>query len=176
MVLELTPAIRESVTRTLRKHNLGHRCVGQEVDDLTQRVWVHLFENDRKALRAWDPARGPRDAFVARIARHVTISALRRRRQSPWPDEPVTHEVIDVLPAPDTAPRTIARAELGTLLPRLLGGLDGRGRTLFELIHLEERSPAEAAAMTGIRLGAIYQWKGRLAAQARKLATRKRRS
>ena len=41
----------------------------QEVKDMTQAVFLSLFEDDGKALRAWDPTRGsPLESFVEEAA------------------------------------------------------------------------------------------------------------
>jgi RNA polymerase sigma factor (sigma-70 family) len=171
-LLELTPTIRTSVRGALRKYNAGRRDVDQEVDDLTQCVYCHLLENDGKALDTWDPTRGPLEPFVASVARHVTVSMLRRKRRSPWTDEPMTHEILDALPRHDvsTERRMVALAELGTLVPRLLAGLDDHGRRLFELVFVEERPLTQIAALLGTTANAIAQWKMRFSERAGRLA------
>src|SRR5438477_1751570 len=77
LVDRLSPVIERKVAATLWRRTPG-RDVRQEVRDMTQAVFVSLFEDDAKALRAWDPDRGASlESFVSLLAHRQVISILR---------------------------------------------------------------------------------------------------
>ena len=57
LVDRLSPVISRRVAATLWRRP-GKRNVAQDVADMSQDVFLSLFQSDGKALRAWDPARG----------------------------------------------------------------------------------------------------------------------
>ena len=68
LVDKLSPVIERRVAFTLWQR-ISRRDVRQEVKDMTQAVFLSLFEDDGKALRAWDPDRGsPLESFVSLLA------------------------------------------------------------------------------------------------------------
>src|SRR4051812_50171744 len=76
LVEVLTPVVQARVARTLlaNRHRLaGRRVVRQEVEDLSQEVFLALFDRDARVLRAWRPERGSLESFVGRIAERVVL-------------------------------------------------------------------------------------------------------
>jgi RNA polymerase sigma-70 factor (ECF subfamily) len=91
LVGELTPVIQARVARVLLRSATGRqagRAVRQEVEDMTQEVFVSLLEDGGKALRSWAPERGASlKNFVGLLAERQAMSILRSGRRSPWPRE-----------------------------------------------------------------------------------------
>src|SRR5262245_62231248 len=97
---QLAPIIRARIARVLRRRaSAGQpRCA---LDDLTQEVFVRLFASERRALRAWDPARGLSLAsFVGLIAEREASSALYSQRRMPRSDGLELHGDLEELHGP----------------------------------------------------------------------------
>ena len=77
----LTPVIQARVARTLLAHRsrlAGGRDVRQEVEDLSQDVFLALFDRDGHVLRSWEPERGlSLENFVGLVAERQVLSFLR---------------------------------------------------------------------------------------------------
>jgi RNA polymerase sigma-70 factor (ECF subfamily) len=172
LVDALAPVISRRVAATLWLRK-GRRSVAQEVADLSQDVFLALFQSDGKALRAWDPARGMSlDSFVGLLAQHQVISILRSGRTSPWRDDPTEIEDLERMGAFATTPEAIvgSRESLHLLLDRLRETLSPRGLELFQRIIVNEEPIDHLIATTGLTGDAIYQWKTRLLRAIRALA------
>lgn len=168
----LSPVISKRVTATLWQRT-RRRNVVQEVADMSQDVFVSLFQSDGKALRAWDPARGMSlDRFVGMLAQHQVISILRNGRTSPWREEPMELADLDEHIGSPTTPEAIttSRQDLRALLDRLREKLSPRGMELFQRVIIDEEPLASLMETTGLGRDAIYQWKSRLLKIIRDLA------
>ncbi|MFT3765384.1 MAG: hypothetical protein QM820_07710 [Minicystis sp.] len=169
----LTPVIQARVARgLLRSRAARGRDVHQEVQDIAQQVMLALFAEGGRVLRAWDPARGLSLLnFAGLVAEREVASILRRRRRSPWTEEPVEESVLDV--APDSGKgleRLVASRDLlAALYARMRSQLTDRGLEMFHLIVVDERPTAEIEAITGLSGDAIYAWRGRLLRLARQI-------
>lgn len=117
--------------------------------DHVQEVLVHLLERDADALRRWDPARGPLEPYVARIADNLLISRL-RRRAPPRPTDELDQEA-----GASASPE--AGASFSHLLMHLLRELNDQDAMLFRAVYLEELSPDEAAAVLEISRDAVHK-------------------
>lgn len=162
----LTPVVQARVARALWSHRgqAKGRDLRQETADLTQDVFVALFEQDGKALRAWDPDKGASlQNFVGLIAERQVMSVLRSRRRNPWSEDPTEDQAMDVRPvAPDAEARAVSRDQLAILYERLRGQLTPRGLELFELHVIRGREVQELAEAFEMTPDAIYAWKSRL--------------
>jgi len=172
LVDRLSPVIERRVASTLWQRT-ARRNVQQEVKDLTQAVFLSLFEEDGKALRAWDPARGsPLEAFVSLLAHRQVISTLRRGRTTPWPDEPTEDDRLEALASDASlsehsaasAPDAIvgSREHLGLLLDRLRLELSPLGLEIFERLIIDEEPVEELSARLSRSVESLYQWRSRL--------------
>ena len=175
LVKSLSPVVQGRIAKALMRRRGPHgqrRDVAQEVEDLAQEVFLALFDHGGRALRAWDPERGPLGAFVALIADHQVFSIFRSGRRRPWTDD------IDILTAPDTAAseahnpetRTASKQVLDTLLDRLRADLSVRGFELFTRLFVEEQSVETVSAELGMSADAIYAWRSRLSKVVKTLA------
>ena len=167
LVLIMTPTIHSRVVRGLFRWRIGNaaaRDVRQEVEDFTQEILLHLFEDDGKVLQSWQPERGLSFLnFIGLVANRQTVSKLRNGKRSPWKEDPTLFEDFDVA-APESSPEeiTASREQLELLLDRLVEELSPLGWHLFDLLFLRELSVEEVVRETGMSPDAIYQWRRRL--------------
>ncbi len=169
-----TPVIQKRVARALlsRRHGASSgRDVRQEVEDLSQEVFVTLFTDDGRVLRTWSPERGlSLPNFVGLVAERRAKGLLRNGKRSPWRDDPTLIEDLDQADdegGPENA--AASREMLRQLLDRLKEELSPLGRRLFDLLFLRELSPDEVARQAAMSLAAVYAWQSRLRRLARRL-------
>ncbi|HYU31968.1 MAG TPA: sigma-70 family RNA polymerase sigma factor [Thermoanaerobaculia bacterium] len=173
LVRRLTPVIQSRVARGLLLWRTGPaagRNIRQEVEDLTQEIFLVLFADGGKVLRSWQPERGLSLVnFVGLVAERQTASVLRSGKRSPWKEDPTLSEDLDQA-SPESGPEEIAasREQIRLLLQRLTEELSPLGRHLFDLLFLRELPCEEVTRQTGMSADAVYAWRSRL----RRLANR----
>jgi RNA polymerase sigma-70 factor, ECF subfamily len=141
----LSPAIERRLAHRLALAGADRAALRDHV----QEVLVHLLERDAEALRRWDPARGPIEPYVAKIADNLVISRLRKRPPPSPTDE------IDCAASASASPEQ--GAAYSSLVARVLRDLGEQDAILFRAIYLEELSPDEAAAVLGISRDAVHK-------------------
>jgi len=109
----------------------------QAVEELVQDVFVEAFFS----LRGY-AGRSPFEHWLNRIATHVGYAYLKRRQQSRSFDD---NADLAAVPAPAIA----SPNEASESLHRILDYLSPRDRLVITLLYLEDRSVAEASALTG---------------------------
>jgi RNA polymerase sigma-70 factor (ECF subfamily) len=129
----------------IARSNLPFRM---EEADLVQEIFAKLFLN----LHRYD-ARLPLENWVSRVSINVCRDHLRARARRPelrWSDlsEGEQAAMEAALQAPDLAPDEAA-AHAREVLRKLLETLSPDDRLVLSLLHLEEKSVAEIAALTG---------------------------
>jgi RNA polymerase sigma factor (sigma-70 family) len=172
LVDRLSPVIARRVAST-RWRVKGTGSVRQDAADLVQDVFLSLFQNNAKALRAWDPERGMSlESFVGLLAQHQVISLLRSGRASAWREDPADMEEVPDIDAPGASPEALisSRERLSTLLERVRAALSPRGLELFQRMFIDEEPIEELVAATGMTRDALYQWRTRLHRSIRTLA------
>ena len=169
-----TPLIQAKVARALvrRRALAGNRDVGQEVEDFTQAVFAALFANRGRVLLQWDPERGKLDTFVRLVAEREVLSILRTRSRSPWTEEPIANESLDLQPGRELDPEVMAQSRefAASLLERLRARISDRGRELFELLLIDGRSVEDVGFLLNMTPDAVYAWRSRLGRLAREIA------
>jgi RNA polymerase sigma-70 factor (ECF subfamily) len=172
LVSLLRPTIQIRVARALMRRMRKSRNAAQEVEDMVQEVFLALFDDDAKALRAWDPAR-PLEPFVAVIADHEVASIARSGRRRPWRDEHDGTIDVDTFVGSGGGPESIVgTTELyAGILERLRAELTPKGLQLFQALIVEEQSVEDVCAHTGMKRDAVYAWKSRLLKQVKIIAT-----
>ena len=174
MVALLTPVIQVRAARALTSRaQLSGRSIRQEVEDMTQEVFAALFDQDGRALRAWDPDRGLSfKNFVGLLAQRQVASIMRSGKRSPWREDPADNDIVASLPQAEPGPelRALSRQLLVSLLERLRERLSPRGLELFERLIVQQEPIAELSRRTGMSAEALYAWRSRLLRQARQLA------
>ena len=143
----------------------------QEVEDLTQEVFLALFAEDARVLRGWSAEPGLSLAnFVGLVAERQALSILRSRRRSPWSDDPGIEEELEVdAGAVDQEREVVSRDMLDRLLDRLATELSPLGQRIFDLFFVDGASLEEAMEETGLTSDALYAWRSRLRKRARRL-------
>jgi RNA polymerase sigma factor (sigma-70 family) len=175
LVAVLTPVVQARVARTLlaRRSRLGRgRDVRQEVEDLTQEVFLSLFARNAHVLRGWQAERGlSLENFVGLVAERQVFSSLRSGKRNPWKEEPSLIEDLDAA-APDSGPEevTASREQLSLLLDRLREEVSPLGWQLFDLLFIQELPLPEVRAATGLSADAVYAWRSRLRRLAKEQA------
>ena len=167
----LAPLVQARVAKALlRRQRSGvRREVREEVLDLTQEVFVALFERDGRLLRAWDPSRGlSLPNFVGLIAEREVASILRSGVRSPYTlDDALEEGALDPLPAAVAIEGEVASREtLEKLLDALRARLSPLGLRMFRLLFVEERTNDEICEEMRMRPDAVYAWRSRLTRQA----------
>jgi RNA polymerase sigma-70 factor (ECF subfamily) len=115
-----------------------------ELDDLSQEIFVNLW----KGLRTYR-SDAPFPNWLSKVAVNTCLSHIKRRRRR-WslfvtPEEPEKLENT-----PDVSVDTEARArDAGERLRPALEALKPKERLIITLLHIEERSVAEIANLTG---------------------------
>jgi RNA polymerase sigma-70 factor (ECF subfamily) len=171
LVMVLRPTIEARVVRGLIRSTRSGRSARQEVEDLVQEVFLALFDNDARALRAWDPARAPLGAFVTVVAEHEVASIMRSGRRRPYRDEEDGGLDVDEYTAPVGTESIVESQELlDALLERLRAELSPKGLELFTMLLVDEVPVEEVCARTSMTRDAVYAWKSRLGKLVRKLA------
>ncbi|MBI2393656.1 MAG: sigma-70 family RNA polymerase sigma factor [Deltaproteobacteria bacterium] len=175
----LRPTIQLRAVRSLIRNMRGRRrSTAQEVEDLVQEVFLALFDDDARALRAWDPARLPLAAFVGVIADHEVASIFRSGRRRPYRDEEDGAVEPDTFASDGGGAEAIVECNetLSALLARLRAELSPKGLELFHALLVDEQPVEEVCASTGMTRDAVYAWKSRLGKLVRRLAAELRDS
>ena len=113
-------------------------------EDVLQDVFIQLWRHPE----AFDASRGRMSAWLAVIARHRAIDALRKRRPSEELDEVMVSVDADLENAAD---RSMAMDKVR----KVLGLLPGEQRKALEMAFFEGLTHTEIAARTGEPLGTI---------------------
>lgn len=161
----LLPVIRAAVIRRLFCFARAQARDGaSERDDLVHGVWLRMFENDWRALRAFDSSRGSLEAYVSTIADRHVLSVFRVKSSDPYTDVPMDEASLDQASPPEfgVESRIWARAELHDLYQFLQQRLDERGILLFHLLEIDGLPVEEVCAHAEMSRAALYQWRARL--------------
>jgi DNA-directed RNA polymerase specialized sigma24 family protein len=174
LVMALSPVIRASVTREMRRRTGSRHTVEQETEDMVQTVLLTLFAGEGGALAAWDPQHDSGlslEAFVSFIAARQVDTILRSRRRNPWTEEAVLLDALDETPVSRAGPETVtgSRRTLLMVAARLRARVSPLGMKVFDLLFLQERSPDDVGAALGLRTPAVHTWRSRLSRAAREI-------
>jgi DNA-directed RNA polymerase specialized sigma24 family protein len=174
LMLKLMPIVQARVARILvRARPASGVAPRQELQDVMQEVFVALFEDDARTLRAWDESRGLSLAnFVGLVAERQTVSILRSGKRSPFRETPSELEELDRALDPEQGPEpsALSRDLLVRLVERLRETLSPKGLDLFYRLYVDDESVDQVAIDTGLSTDALYAWRSRLGKQVRALA------
>lgn len=167
LVDRLTPVVQKRVARALLARRYGAasgREVRQEVDDLSQEVFLTLFAEGGRVLRTWEPDRGlSLPNFVGLVAQRRVAGILRNGKKNPWRDEPTLAEDLDRADDEgDPEEISASRELLHKLLHRLREELTPLAWQMFDLLFLHEMPPDLVARKTSMSKAAVYKWQSRL--------------
>jgi DNA-directed RNA polymerase specialized sigma24 family protein len=177
LVDALTPTIQARVVRRLfrsRAPGRRDRDIRQEIEDMTQEVFVALLDDDGRALRAWSPIRGASlPSFVGLLAERQVSSILRSGRRSPWKEDPTADDVMDRYADAESDPELLAVArDLGDMLvERLTEELSLKGVQMFHLLFVQGLPAEEVAPTLKMTMQAVYAWRSRIGRLAKQIVT-----
>lgn len=130
----------------------------EEMDELLQEVFLKLWDDDGKRLRAWDPTRASFATYVGTIAEnHAKDRYDRRREQLPANDD----DQLEPPPASEDPQERAARIDLyQKILIGMRAKLKNQKQTeMFRLIIELGLDVDEICQRTGMTDGAVYQWR-----------------
>ena len=174
LVDHLSPVVQARVARILlnRRGQARARDVRQEIEDLSQEVFLSLLDRDGRILRAWDATKGlSLRNFVGLVAERQVLSILRSGRRSPWTEDPTLDTEMDLGAtgqAADQEARVTQRDLLEKLFDRVREHLSPQGMQLFDLIIVQQADPSAICESLSMTANAVYAWRSRL----KKLVTR----
>jgi RNA polymerase sigma factor (sigma-70 family) len=156
--------IRTIVGRTVRKYTSD--IDSSVIDDLSQEVFVSLFENDRRRLRLFEGRNGcPLRAWLRVIAMRTTVSRMRRwKKYAQLPNEDTDRGSTRLVDEGPTATQMLAAQDdlsRKQKLINLASSLAPEDRELIEMIYVHEMSVPEISKALRIRRGALYMRKNR---------------
>lgn len=125
----------------------NHLPRGMDAADLAQEVFVQFF----RTLDRYDPER-PLENWVSRLTLNVCLKALRSRGRRPewcWSDLSEGEQSVVKSLLHDAETDSTHSRDGRELLAKLLDALSPQDRMILTLLHLEEKSVAEIATMTG---------------------------
>lgn len=172
LVQRLTPEVQSAVAGVLLRGGRGG-SIRREVEDLSQDVFLALFDREGAALCRWDPRAGMSlNGFVRLAARRLTLSILRSRVRNPFQHRLQDPADFEQAAAPDAAIEMAltSRQALGRLLEALKERLSPQGLEMFCRLFAWEQSVDVVCQETGLGVEAVYQWRSRLKKLVQQLA------
>jgi len=168
LVDHLTPVIQSKAARAILRRRAGkvqRETLAQDVEELTQEVFLALFADGARVLRSWDAAKGSSlRNFVGIVAEREIADILQSGRRRPWNERRTADEPTDgqMGAAPDAEGAVAAKEMYARLSARLREELSPQGYQLFEMLLVDEVAVEDAVAKTGMSRDAIYAWRSRL--------------
>lgn len=162
----LAPVVQARAARVLLRRSEGKSRLRNEIMDLCQQVFVHIFSNH--LLERWEPAQGELGAFVGIIAENHVRSLLRSRVRSPFTEVATEDEALEV--ALERGENTQETALLSRhVLRRLNSELSDNDREDFYAFFVDERSIEEMCLLSGKNRDAVYKQRQRLKEKIRRI-------
>ncbi len=165
--------VHARVARVLLASPLPVWHIRAEVEDLTQEVFAHLFDNNARILRGWNPARGASlRNHVGLVAERRVRSLLRSGRWTHWREQLTAAEDLESHAGPVESParRTAEQQCYERVIASARGRLSPQGRLMMDLLLIQQQPIAEVAELTGMTLASLYAWRSRLQKLMRELA------
>ncbi|MEE2788211.1 MAG: sigma-70 family RNA polymerase sigma factor [Myxococcota bacterium] len=156
--------IRTVVGKTVRKYT--SHVDGTVIDDLTQEVFIGLFENECRRLRMFEGRNGcPLRAWLRVVAMRTTVSRMRRwKKFSQLPNDETDRGSTKLVDQGPTATQMLAARDEFTRKAKLINlasRLSSDDRQLIEMIYVHEMSVPEITKALKSRRGALYMRKNR---------------
>lgn len=167
LIERLTPIIRRRVALVLQR-NAAKRArppTRSDVLDLTQDVFVLLFDRDGRVLRGWDPNKGlSLSNFVGLVAEREAGAMLRSGRRSGWAEQLSDGQTLEPTSPSTSHPESqaSARQQLRVLLDTLRERLSPRAFAMFEALYVDQRTIEDVAEQFATTPNALYTFRSRL--------------
>jgi RNA polymerase sigma-70 factor (ECF subfamily) len=154
------------VVKAMRRY--GATFSRDDVDDLTNDVWLALLRDDLRKLRQYDAERGFRIAsFIGLVATNVTIDHLRTRQAE---SAPLDEGLEDFVSLRAEAPRDVVEfREQATLAQAALNRLSHDERDFVVWCFRDEQSPEELAKCLGVTTNTVYSRKFKIREKLQKI-------
>jgi DNA-directed RNA polymerase specialized sigma24 family protein len=175
LVARLTPEVQNAVASSLLRGRIDPGTpIRQEVEDLTQEVFLALFDRQGVTLLRWDPDGGMSlNGFVRLAARRLVISILRSRPRNPFQlklMEPADFD--DRVDAERPADgELMSRQSLRRLMEELGRRVSPQGLDMFCRLFAWQQSVEVVCQETGLKIEAVYQWRSRLRKLVQQIAS-----
>lgn len=154
------------VVKALRRY--GATFSRDDLDDLTNDVWLTLLREDMRKLRQYDAARGFRIAsFLGLVATNATIDHLRARQAEAAPLDEMIEDWASLRAEP-VRDAVVAREE-EAIARAALAQLSVDERAFVVGCFREERSPEELARQLGVTTNTVYSRKFKIREKLQKI-------
>lgn len=151
------PLVLATILRTA--HARRAWLTRDDLEELRAGFLAALLANDRRALRAFDPARGCKlSSWIGLLAKRHTIDWLRATGVETWPlavgpSPRPANAVRDLVPTPEDL---TAHKEQLERLREAVGALEGRQRQLYRLHFEQGLDLVEVAGRMGTTLQTVH--------------------
>ncbi len=169
LVHRLMPVIRAQVGFTLRRRYRRNPSAG-DIDDLTQEMWLALFEGGGRKLLAFDPERGASfEGYVGMVAERELADRLRKEgaKKRGGDQHRADPELLERLPGAGSERALIAADQARRLGAHIDSVLPERGQLVFRYLYVDGRAPQEAARAMGVNTQVVYNWQHKIRQVAR---------
>ena len=164
-----TPVLHMCAWRAIARRRPAGQDIRVELEDLVQEVFVALFSAEGGTLRKWDPDKGCSFAsFVGLVARRRIANILRSRTAGTHGHQSEMMDSSAICPNPDPEQATGSRQILEALVEHLEATLSPRALDMFERLFVRQEAVETVAEAAGLSHDAVYQWRTRLRAAARR--------
>lgn len=148
----------QTITWTFQKYSAKDR---EETEDVFQEVFVSLFENDSRKLKAYVPGRAGLGTYLMTIARTSAINALNSRKKGRVEiSENIIDEENGFLPVED--------AEMMEKIRGMLVGFTAQERLFYHLYFEECMPPETIANVMGVTIESVYSKKAKIIEKIKK--------
>ena len=170
LMQRLIPVIRARCLTYLRQRAAGRVGVA-DVDDLAQEIWLTVFKDDGRILRAYDPDRGASlEGYVGLIARRELWRMKRAAEQVRRGGDQRTLPIDDARDAAagvDPEQHVSSKELMARLEDHLTETLPPRGQAIMRALYTDGLEVSVIASMLGVSRQVVYNWQHRI----RKAAT-----
>lgn len=147
----------------------------EEIEDLSQEVFLALFDQDARKLRQYQGRNGCSLAsWVRVVANRLTIDKLRKEGRTISLDDPMNAEATKIRETrPDAAPGPEPQVEQALRAARvreMVEDLPPKDRLFVRLFYFQGLPIEEVAEMIGVTTNAAYVRKMRLHEKLRRIA------
>jgi RNA polymerase sigma-70 factor (ECF subfamily) len=161
---KLLPPMRATIRFLLgrRRGRLGP----YDGDDLVQEIWLLLWRDDGRRLKAYDPSRGASlETYVSLVTRTAATNLLAREQAERRGKGKVHTDIADAhaLSGTDDPEEHVLTADLRRRLwAHLQDALGPRGLLVLKFVYEDGLSVAETARAMGAKPQVVYNWQHKI--------------
>ena len=157
LVARVGPLIEAGIQQVVARH----RQLGiNGFEDLTQQVWLRLYDGDAHRLQKFDPGKGTLEGYIFTVAHRIILDLVKGRNGRMQLASLSDVELADASPSAEerTAFRELARSmrrHLDSVLPP-------RGQLVLRLLYDDGRADDEVAEIMGVSHQVVANWKHKI--------------